>query len=623
MLQKSTLIALIFLLNSLAALASLTTIPDSLIASIEVQPEPILVENKIGKFNLTLTSTTKNADLTGLVNVTINNAQKTIEITHNKGIIEHKVKSNEIVVSVGPKRSATTVNLLPAFTSILPPLIAILLALITKEVVVSLLLGLLIGAGTIAKYANNSTSILEGLLSVFDEYIVNAMADSGHVSVIIFSLLIGGLIHVITKNGGMAGVVNLLSKYAKTPKTGQLITYLLGISIFFDDYGNTLIVGKSMQGITDKLKISREKLAYLVDSTAAPIASIAFISTWIGAELGYIDSGLQQAGVDISVSAYQVFIQSVGYSFYPILTLFFMLVIILKQKDFGPMLQVERAARNASVQQEQNQESYEEKPRAFLAIIPIVSMVVFTMAGLYFTGVKSTRNQASLMEIIGNSDAYKALVWSSAFSLIVAFIMTHFIVKKPLQQITENVIEGFSTMLPATVILILAWAMASMSEIMHTSGFLTSILQDSIAIEFIPALVFVLSALISFSTGSSWGTMAILYPLIIPLFWNIANNTITPDYLELFYMTIASVLCGSVMGDHLSPISDTTILSSMASGCNHIMHVRTQMPYALLVGSISFILLLASAFLNLQLIIALFFGSAILYGIVQYKFKTV
>lgn len=529
-------------------------------------------------------------------------------------------------------------NPIPLWLSVLPPLITILLALLFKEVISALFLGLFFGAFIIEFY---QSGLILGLLFAFlrtmDTYLIEAMNDSGHLSVIIFSLLIGGMVSVISKNGGMQGVVDSISRFAKSPKSGQLSTWFLGIAIFFDDYANTLVVGKTMRPVTDRLKISREKLAYIVDSTAAPIASIALITTWIGAELGYIEDGIKTIeGIDTAV--YSIFLNSLAYSYYPILALIFILIIIKKGKDFGPMLSAERLARYGQMHpSHSNREVPDEldidkglKANKWMAIIPILSLLIITIAGLFYSGWDQelwNSNESIFSKIsttIGNADSYKALLWGSAAGLVASIKLGLFYNRQSISVLIEHAMEGIKGMIPAIGILVLAWSLAVVIEGLHTADFLSNMIDGNLSPYLLPLFTFLLSALIAFSTGSSWGTMAILYPLILPLSWQVCITAgwNSADSLPIFYNVVSSVLAGSVLGDHCSPISDTTILSSLASDCDHIQHVRTQMPYALTVGAVASLLgTLPAAFgspfwLNLPIAIAIlwlivhFFGQS-------------
>ena len=527
--------------------------------------------------------------------------------------------------------------------SIIPPLVAILLALVFKEVYVSLFLGIWTGAFIVGGMRIDSLYyFFVSIFEVINKYVITALIDSGHMSVIIFSLLIGGMVAIISKNGGMAGVVVGLSKYAKTVRSTQFITWFLGIAIFFDDYANTLIVGNTMRSVTDKFKISREKLAYIVDSTAAPVSAIAFITTWIGAELGYIDDGMAMISLETDMTAYGIFLSSLKYSFYPVLTLIFVLIIVYTGKDYGPMAKAENRARTTgqvspaatSSEDEPNMEDLSPISgaplKAYNAIIPVAIVIFMTIFGLVDTGFSSLYEElaaggsvlkdswgsvwgqmgvllesnngffAKLGKLIGSADSYVALLWASASGLMAAVFLTIFGKIMKLFDTMHWMATGFKTMLPALIILALAWSLAITTEELHTADFLSAALQDSLNPFMMPIIIFILSALIAFSTGSSWSTMAILYPIAIPTTYAIclASGLDAETTMELLLNVIATVLAASVLGDHCSPISDTTILSSLASDCNHIDHVRTQMPYALTVGGTSLVCLGISSFLG-------------------------
>lgn len=554
---------------------------------------------------------------------------------------------------------------IPGWLSLLPPLFAILLALIFKEVLSSLFIGIFLGAAVIGVYTNSILGVFSAFLAVLDHYILNALADKSHLSVILFSLLIGSLVAVISKNGGMQGVVNRIIKFATTRKSGMLTTYFLGIAIFFDDYANTLVVGNTMRSVTDKLKISREKLAYIVDSTAAPIAAIAFITTWIGAELTYISDGvskIEAAGGEINESAYSIFVSSLGYSFYPIFTLFFMFFLLYKQKDYGPMLKYENEAIKNGVKNDKDKDESaidlkefdpvnDQKTYAYNAILPILTVVLGTIVGLFYTGLNISLtliyeinpsysgNSWSGLEIIdsnatgffrklgiviGNADSYAALLWSSMTGLFVAILLTLSQRIMNLRDTMESAMMGIKTMMPAVAILILAWSLAGVTEELHTAEFLQGFFSGEFEnVWIIPAATFILSALIAFSTGSSWSTMALMYPLVIPLAWAVASGNSGYDETLILYNVIASVLAGSVLGDHCSPISDTTILSSLASSCNHINHVKSQMPYALTVGGVALFVGIIPGAMGLSSYITIPAGIIILYLIVHFLGKKV
>jgi Na+/H+ antiporter NhaC len=560
----------------------------------------------------------------------INGKSRLVEMKEGKGSLEYDLAGESSVKIESDTHALEVVrefNPIPLWLSIIPPLLAIIMALVFREVITALFTGIFVGGAIIHVSLVGIWGVPKGLLTVLDTYILDAVADKDHVSVVLFSMLIGGIVAVISRNGGMKGVVDKVSRYAKTAISGQVATWFLGVAIFFDDYANTLVVGNTMRPVTDRLRISREKLSYLVDSTAAPISAVAFITTWIGAELGYIEGGLDKiamAGHTVpgDPSPYGIFISSLQYSFYPLLTLIFMLMLVLRNRDYGPMLKAERRARTTGqvsksavgepIDREKEQELDDlepvrgAKPNAWHAFIPILVVILGTVIGLWATGMDSLRGDwasdpaakaaydgsgffGKVSLIIGASNSYAALLWSSLSGLLVAILITLARGLMSLEQTIESVLGGFKTMMHAMIILILAWSLAGVTDDLHTAEFITQILGSSISPYLIPTITFLLAAVVSFSTGSSWGTMAILYPLIIPATWEVSLAAgIAPEaIMPLLHNTVACVLAGSVLGDHCSPISDTTILSSLASSCNHIDHVRTQMPYALTVGAVS------------------------------------
>lgn len=506
------------------------------------------------------------------------------------------------VVADGTVLRQADVRSLPGWISILPPLIAILLALVYHRVVPSLFFGVWIGA--VLAIGLTPWGVFKGLLDTFEVYVLQAVTDGGHAAIILFSLMIGGMVGIISKNGGTLGIVDRLTGWANDSRRGQVATSLLGIAIFFDDYANTLIVGNTMRPVTDRLRISREKLAYLVDSTAAPVSCLAFVTTWIGYEVGLVGTAI--AGIEgFSEGAYSVFLNSIPYSFYPILALFFVFVIANSGLDFGPMHKAETRARttgevlgpDAKVDEAASEgdelEPLPDTPhRAFNAIIPVVVLVGAVLVGLYATGVEAAGPEASLREIIGQADSYTALMWGSLLGVLTAAALSLGQGLLDLEQTVEAWYEGLKSMLFAMIILVLAWALSSITEVLHTADFLISVLGETLPPGVVPALVFVLSAATAFATGSSWGTMGILMPLVVPLSWAVLarNGMADPAHYHVLYSSVSCVLAGSVWGDHCSPISDTTILSSMASGCDHIEHVRTQLPYAMSVGIVGLFL---------------------------------
>ncbi len=495
-----------------------------------------------------------------------------------------------------------TTRAIPGWWSIIPPVLAIAMALAFKRVIPALFLGVWIGAWIFV--GGWVTGLFWGVLEAFQVYVLNAITDAGRASIILFSLMIGGMVGIISKNGGTQGIVQKIIGWASTPKRGQTATALLGIGIFFDDYANTLIVGNTMRPVTDRLRISREKLAYIVDSTAAPIATLAFVTTWIGFQVGLIGEAV--AGIEgFSEGAYSIFLNSLAYSFYPILALYFVFVVANSNRDFGPMHRAEQRARttgdvlskNAHVDEAAGEgDELDAKAgvpqRAFNAVIPIVVLVGSVLGGLYWTGIEAAGTDASLREIIGAADSYKSLMWGSLLGVLVAATLSVGQRILTLEETVDAWYSGLKSMLFAMIILVLAWALSNVTEVLHTADYLTSVLGETLAPGVVPAIVFILAAATAFATGSSWGTMGILMPLIIPLVWAVLqlNDMADSAHYHIIYSSVSCVLAGAVWGDHCSPISDTTILSSMASGCDHIDHVRTQLPYAMSVGLVALLL---------------------------------
>ncbi|MEM1055038.1 MAG: Na+/H+ antiporter NhaC family protein [Bacteroidota bacterium] len=516
--------------------------------------------------------------------------------------------------SLGAANAPTTIQEAPegvdgnfGWLSILPALIAIGAALAFRQVVAALFLGVLVGAVTVAG------DPVTGLFDTIDTYILTALAgevdgtdhDTGHAAIILFTLMIGGMVGIIQRNGGTRAIVNSVTRWARSAGRGQLATAFLGTAVFFDDYANTLIVGGTMRPITDTLRISREKLAYIVDSTAAPIASLALVTTWIGYEVGLI--GTAVADLDgYSEGAYSIFLNSIPYSFYPLLALLLVYVVASSRRDFGPMLKAERRARqtgqltrpgsDASAAEAEGEllQPPEDKPaRLINAVLPIVTLVVAVLVGLWITGAESIRSEGgelTIRDVIGAADSYKAMMWASILGVIVAVGLSVGQRILTLTEVMDAWFVGMRSMLLALVILVLAWALANVNDALGTAPFLVDLLSGSLAPWMVPALVFILAAFVAFATGSSWSTMGILMPLVIPLVWGVLVAEGQAQDLHILYSTVACVLAGSVWGDHCSPISDTTILSSLASQCDHVDHVRTQLPYALTVGLVAILL---------------------------------
>ncbi len=486
--------------------------------------------------------------------------------------------------------TTTELRVLPGWVSIMPPIVAIAIALALRNVIPALLVGVWLGATALNSFS--PVGVVTGLLDSFQVFVKGALANADHAAIILFSMMIGGMVGIITRNGGMASIVKMIVSRAKSAIGGQVAVWLMGLMIFFDDYSNTLVVGNTARPITDHLKISREKLAYIVDSTAAPVVCLALITTWIGYEVGLIGDALQGIPELADAQAYTIFLHSIPYSFYPILAIVFVLSVAATGLDLGPMYTAELRARQGQVSPTLSEdlpamqgEDLEPKPdiplRAVNAFVPLAVLIVSLLLGLYFTGEGDT-----ITDIAGSADAYKAMMWASFAGVVTAAVMT---VGQRLLSAHETVdawYGGVRAMLFAMIILVLAWSLSDVTSELNTAGYLVTILADTLPVALVPAAVFVLSAITAFTTGTSWGTMGILMPLVVPLTWAVmaANGMTSAADMHLLYSAVACNLAGAVWGDHCSPISDTTVLSAMASGCDHIEHVRTQMPYAVLVG---------------------------------------
>lgn len=517
--------------------------------------------------------------------------------------------------------------------TLIPPIIAIILAFVTKNVVLSLFVGIF--SGTIIMQFYNDTNILmaifNGFMDIVD-YILNSLADPWNAGIILQVMTIGGLIALITSMGGAQAVAESLAKKAKGPISAQMITWALGILIFFDDYANALIVGPIMRPVSDKMNISRERLAFVIDATAAPIAGIALVSTWIGYEVGLINDAYQSIGQE--VNAYGVFLQTIPYRFYNILMLLFVVVTSLTLREFGPMKKAQERARDtgllvdetSEVETGDEEQEVLDKDKASIwnALIPIGSLIVFSFLGFYMNGrseilsgdnrmlaqtiTNSPLSFETIRETFGASDASIVLFQAALISSIIALVMG---VTQDLFNFSKGIeiwVNGMKTLMITGVVLLLAWSLSSVMNELGTADYLVSLLGDTLPPVLLPSVIFILGAIISFSTGTSYGTMGILMPLAIPL-----ATALQPGNPDFVIMSAGAVLTGAIFGDHSSPISDTTILSSMGAGSNLIDHVKTQLPYALAVGTISIVFgYLPSAMgLNIWIILPITFAATI------------
>ena len=491
--------------------------------------------------------------------------------------------------------------------TLLPPLVAIGLAFITKETVLSLFIGVFVGEFMLNI---NDLNIISTSINAFldlGSQVISCMADPWNAGIILQCLLIGGVIQLITKMGGAKALADAFAKRADTPRKAQLFTWILGLCVFFDDYANSLIVGPIMRPVMDKLKVSREKLAFVVDATAAPVAGIAIISTWIGLEVSLIAAGFQSVGAT-NVTGFGIFLQTIPYRFYNIFILLFIVISAATLYEFGPMKKAEQAARKRKENEEVialEAPGFDEvkpvegiKLSVWNAIIPIMTLIVGALIAFYWSGyttILAGEDQAlitlmhtaplsfnGIFEALAASDASVALFQAALLASIVAIVMA---VGQHILTIEDAITEwigGMKTIVITGVILLLAWSLGGVIGDIGTADYLVGVLGSTIPAWIVPALIFILGALISFATGTAYGTMSILMPLAIPLGWAVSTGD-----MNFTIVCTSGVLTGAIFGDHCSPISDTTILSSMGTSCNHIDHVQTQIYYAVFVALVA------------------------------------
>ncbi|WP_069638065.1 Na+/H+ antiporter NhaC family protein [Campylobacter pinnipediorum] len=530
--------------------------------------------------------------------------------------------------------------------TLLPPLIAIVLAFITKDVILSLFIGVFSGTFLINIINENIfLALIKGFSDIVAR-IVASMADSWNAGIMLQVLCIGGVVALVTKMGGTKALALWLSKKAKTGISAQISTWFMGILIFFDDYANALIVGPIMRPITDKFKVSREKLAFIIDATAAPIAGIAIISTWVGLEISLIKDGYNLIGVK-EINSYGVFIETIPYRFYNIFMLFFIICTAFMAREYGPMLTAERRARNGEIHYGKiNINDVEDKTleakdgiklQSSNAIVPIMVLIIGAFVSFYFSGLGALEGEVlksaqenpfsfnTFRETFGAADASVALFQSALFASIVAIFMGVWRKIFGIKEAIETWVKGWKTMIITIVILLLAWSLSSTIKELGTSKYLVELLSDTTPKFILPTAIFILGSFISFSTGTSYGTMGILMPLAIPLA-NAVGISSGLEGQELYSYTIISisaVLTGAIFGDHCSPISDTTILSSMGAGCSHIDHVSTQIVYAVSVGIIAIVIGYIPVALGISVWVSLVLGLIATWSLVRFVGKKV
>lgn len=543
----------------------------------------------------------------------------------------------QVVVSTAGATWETEVRSIRGYLALLPPVFAILMALIFRQVYIALFAGIWLGAFIVKDF-----NPVAGFFHVIDHYVVDTLAGEGgwdHFSIAVFTLLLGGLVGVISRNGGARGVINSMAGFATSPMRGQLATWFMGILIFFDDYTNTLVVGNTMRPVTDRLKISREKLSYLVDSTAAPVACIAVITSWIGFEISLIKDAFESLGM-LDRNPFTTFLTAIPYSYYPILTLLFGLLVAVTGRDFGPMLAAERRARHKGLLLGPNAvpisnidteiSPAENVPeRWYNAVVPVFVVVTGTIVGLLVTGraalAESGQTATGVFDALRAGNSFVALLWSSFAGCTVGIVMT---MSQRILSLTDTMnawVAGIKSMTPAILILVLAWAIGSVCNDLHTADYLVATLSGVLAPELLPGIIFLVAAAVSFSTGTSWGTMTILTPLSIPLVLQVTQLSDVPLAMqnEILLASIAAILSGAVFGDHCSPISDTTIMSSMASTADHVDHVRTQLPYAVAVAVVSALFGYVLSSLGVPVSLTLLVSAAVIFALIRFLGKPV
>nr|WP_314734539.1 Na+/H+ antiporter NhaC family protein [uncultured Campylobacter sp.] len=498
------------------------------------------------------------------------------------------------------------------FWTLIPPVVAIVLAFITKDVVLSLFIGVFSGTFLINVIDSSiPMTFVKGFTDIVKR-VVGSLADSWNAGIVLQVLCIGGVVALNTKMGGTKAVAIWLSKKAKTGVSAQISTWVMGLFVFFDDYANSLIVGPIMRPITDKFKVSREKLAFIIDATAAPIAGLAVISTWVGLEISLIKQGYELIGIT-NVNAFSIFVETMPYRFYNLFMLFFIVCTAFMGREFAGMLKAERRARAGELHPRRGGAMIEDvedktlepkeniKLQSSNAVIPLLVLILGAFVSFYFSGLGALEGEAlesakahpltfhTFQATFGAADASVALFQSALLATVVAIFMAVYRKILTVREAIETWGKGWKTMITTIIILLLAWSLSSVIKELGTSRYLVDLLSQSTPKIVLPAAIFILGSFISFSTGTSYGTMGILMPLAIPLASAVGiHSGLQGDALHAYMIVnISAVLTGAIFGDHCSPISDTTILSSMGAGCNHIDHVQTQMPYALAVCAIS------------------------------------
>ena len=461
------------------------------------------------------------------------------------------------------------------FWALLPSIIAIVLALITKEVYSSLFLGIVTGALFWARF-----NPVDSLNHVFQDGVINVISDSWNVGILVFLVILGMMVQLMNKTGGSLAFGRWTTKHIKGERGAQFATIILGVLIFIDDYFNCLTVGSVMRPVTDKQKISREKLAYLIDATAAPVCIIAPISSWAAAVAGFVEG---ENGMSL-------FLKAIPFNFYAILTILMMLLLVGLKISYGPMKKYEKQALLDEYWKDKDYVGAEDtslevnhKGRVIDMLVPIILLIGCCTVGMIYTGGFFDGSGTSFIDAFANSDASVGLVLGSATAMILTVIF--YLLRRVISfdDCMNCLPEGFKQMVPAILILVFAWSLKAMTDNLGAATYVADLVQGSAAgfRMFLPAIIFLIAIGLSFATGTSWGTFGILIPIVVNCFQQ-------TDY-NMMIIAISACMAGAVCGDHCSPISDTTIMSSAGAECVHINHVSTQLPYALTVAGVSFL----------------------------------
>ncbi len=472
------------------------------------------------------------------------------------------------------------------FWSLVPALVAIGLALITKEVYSSLFVGILIGAAFFTASLDGGFTFHAFLKHLFNDGLVKQLSDSYNVGILIFLVVLGIMVSLMNRAGGSRAFGNWAKKHIKTKFGAEVATVCLGILIFIDDYFNCLTVGSVMKPVTDKYRVSREKLAYLIDSTAAPICIIAPISSWAAAVSGFVTKG---------ENGLALFCRAIPYNFYALLTIVMLFSLISFKTDFGPMGKYEKALDMMDEKNGESDSQISSRGQVIDLIFPIMVLIAFCTLGMIYSGgffTKNGENHHDFINSFAGSDASVGLVIGSFGAMTVTFIFYEIRRVLTLRSLMECIPFGFKSMVPAILILTLAWTLKGMTDSLDAAPYVAHLIEGSASAfkGFLPAIIFIIACVLAFATGTSWGTFGILIPICIAAF---------PDATDpARIISISACMAGAVCGDHCSPISDTTIMASAGADCNHVNHVNTQLPYVMIVAAVSFACYVIAGFIH-------------------------